>query len=453
VAVQFMVGKGGVEKVEKTSGKNSIITWTATDVPSVKSEGYMPPLADVGKTLHYSSMPNWQYVSDWYSDLAATKAKVDYEVKASVESLFPDGVSGISDKEKVTKIYEYIVNEIRYSSISFRQSGLVTQKASNVITTKIGDCKDVSTLFVAMCEEVGVDADLVLVNTRNNGQAAMELPSIEFNHCIAKVNVDGQEQFVELTSDLYAFSTVSSSLEGSFILEIDPKNNDIKPRLLPRSSTMKNAIYRQGEVNLQANDMVVSKNCIKTGSRGAGMRSIYRDNGEEARRKSMQEAISGEYANIKLNELEFGPSLENNADSVDYKYTYTVSNPYTKIGSLQIVKVPLADGIEPIEFLAVEERKYGVELWRYFGYSFAQEEIIVVMPEGKRLAEKPDNVKISNALIDYELSFEVKDGKLKVYRQIHFKQSKIELADYDLFKASMEQILSLIHISEPTRPY
>jgi hypothetical protein len=270
----------------------------------------------------------------------------------------------------------------------------------------------------------------------------MELPSIDFNHCIAKVVLNDEERFVELTTDLYPFSTVSASLEGSFILEIDPTNDSVEPRFLPRSKTLPNTIIRESEVQLMSNKMVIQKGCVKTGSRGGGMRSSYRDDGEEARKKTMQEAITGDYANIKLDHLKFNETLENNSDSVAYEYGYTVSNPYTKIGTLQIVKVPLADNIDPIDFLSVEDRKYGVELWKYFSYSVAVENMSVTMPEGKRLAEKPEDVSLSNALVDYELSFKVENGVLKVHRSIHFKKSKIELADYDLFKATMEKIIT-----------
>ncbi|MFT5819771.1 MAG: cytochrome c-type biogenesis protein CcmH/NrfG [Crocinitomix sp.] len=442
VPVKFSVANGEINKEEKNVDGKTVIIYSSKDNESIKSEGFMPPLVDIGRTLHYSSMPDWSFVSEWYSDLAATKAKVDFEVKESVKTLFPDGTDGLTEREMISDIYGYIVNEIRYSSISFRQSGLVPQKASDVITTKIGDCKDVSTLFVAMCEEVGIDAGLVLVNTRNKGQHAMELPSIEFNHCIAKVNLEGEEKFVELTTDLYPFSTVSSSLEGSFILEIDPTNKDIQPRFLPRSKSLPNAIYRTTEVQLTENKMIVKKDNVKTGASGGGMRSSYRDDGEEARKKSMQEAITGDFANIKLDNVEFDETLENNSDSVAYKYDYTVSNPYTKIGSLQIVKVPITDNVEPIDFLSVDDRKYGVELWKYFSFSVAVENLSITMPEGKRLAEKPENVSLSNELIDYELSFKVEAGVLKVYRKIHFKQSKIELADYQLFKDSMEKIIT-----------
>ncbi|MEX1002502.1 MAG: DUF3857 domain-containing protein [Crocinitomicaceae bacterium] len=441
IPLTFKTANGEIQKEEKTIDGKKLVRWYATDCPSIKSESFMPALTDVGRVLHYTTMPDWKFVSDWYSDLSATKAKVDYEVKEAVQELYPDGWEGISDEEKIRTVYEYIVNEIRYSSISFRQSGLIPQKASKVITTKIGDCKDVSTLFVAMCEELDVDAQLVLVNTRERGQKTMELPSINFNHCIAKVNVNGEERFVELTTDLYPFATISSSLEGAFILEIDPDKEDVQPRLLPRNELAINAIYRATTVDVKENELLVEKSSIKTGSIGAGMRNSYRDIGEEQRRKKMQKAITGDYTNVKLEEATFDSSLQDNSDSVLYSYTYTIQNPFTSIGDLQILKLPFAENIKPMDFLSVDNRKFGVELWKYFDYAIAKEILTLKIPEDKQLAEVPKNLSISNEFLDYELSFELKDKTLTVDRSIEFKVTTIPVEKFEDFKRTMDQVI------------
>ena len=441
--IKFHTANGDIEKKVKPSGDGmTLVTYKTVSNESIKDESFMPALTDVGRVLHYSTMPDWKFVSDWYSDLAATKAKVDFEVKHLVKELFPDGHEGVSEEQKIKTIYDYIVNEIRYSSISFRQSGLIPQKASDVITTKIGDCKDVSTLFVALCEEVDVDANLVLVNTRNKGQYAMELPSIEFNHCIAKVNLNNEERFVELTTDLYPFGTVSASLEGSFMLEIDTEKSDVKPQFIPQNKTAINAIYRKSEMTVEKNSFTVEKDCYKTGSLGGRMRLIYRDIGEEAKRKEMQEAISGDYPNIKLDKLKFDESLENNSDSVHYNYSYKVTNPFTKISDLEIFKVPMADNIEPIDFLSVDDRKFSLDFWDYFTYKEATEEITIHLPADKTLADVPKNVSINNDLIEYNLTFKENGKDLIVTRYIKFKKGSIPKDEFELLRTSMEEVIS-----------
>lgn len=439
--LRFEVTNGEIERNEKQVGDFKLVEYRATNCESIKSETLMPALTDVGRVLHYSTMEDWQFVADWYSDLASTKAKVDYDVEQLAADLFPDGYDGLTAEDKMKTIYDYVVNEIRYSSISFRQSGFIPQKASQVITTKIGDCKDVSTLFVALCDVVGVDANLVLVNSRYKGQQAMVLPSINFNHCIAKVNIDNEDRYIELTSDLYPFGTVGSSLEGSFILEINKEGGNTEPTYIPSNSKSINAIYRDSEVTFEGKNVFVAKNTVKTGSIGAGMRSSYRDEGDEARRKRMQEAVSGDFANVKLKEVNFNETIENNADSVTYNYSYTITDPFTRISNLEILKVPLADNIEPIEFLAVDDRKFGVELWSYFGYSVAEETMKMVMPAGKKMAELPENVVVDNDIVSYSLTFSNEGKDLRIIRKIRFKKSYIPIEEYDLFKKSMEKII------------
>ena len=218
--------------------------WEKLDQPSIKYETLMPGLGDVGEILHISSIPDWDYVSKWYSRLAKTKAKSDIEVRELVRELF-DGKDNLKESEIVRMIYDYIVKNIRYSYVSFRQSGMIPQKASKTINTKIGDCKDVSTLFVAMCSEMDVNSQLVLVDTRDNGKMDMALPSIDFDHCIAAVNVDGSDYYVELTNDYNPFSTVYYGLMEAFSLKIDDNENiENKPVYINPPTRVKNTVQR-----------------------------------------------------------------------------------------------------------------------------------------------------------------------------------------------------------------
>ena len=151
----YKVNNHELEPVKTSEGDFEKYVWEVEKQPSIKSESNTAPLSDVGKTLFISSFTSWDDISKWYSDLAQTKTKTSPEVKNTYAKIV-EGKENASDYEKAKLIYNYIVKEIRYSSISFRQSGLIPQKASDVITTKIGDCKDVSTLFVALCKEAGI---------------------------------------------------------------------------------------------------------------------------------------------------------------------------------------------------------------------------------------------------------------------------------------------------------
>ncbi len=417
-----------------------LYSWEKDTVAAVKQESYMPELTDVGEVLHVSSIPDWNFIADWYTDLAKNKAKVEDEVKETTEELFA-GKENLSDKEKVKIIYDYIVNNIRYSSISFRQSGLVPQKASKVLNTKIGDCKDVSTLFVSMCKEAGIKAELVLVDTRDNGSDDIKLPSIDFNHCIAKVDL-GKEYYVELTSDLNGFSSFGYQLKNAFTLDIDPSKEDLEPQLLDPSSRLKNVIQRTTTISFSGNNMSIEKTNLKTGSMAAAMRSTYRDIGNKEREKSMLEAISDQYPSIELNDLKFYDNIKNTSDTVTYDYSYTVNNAFSKIGSMSLLKLPWANYQEPVDFFNNIDRKYPVALWKYDNADTKEEQLIITIPSNKTLVEVPKSVYLDSPAAKYSMVFKKSGNKLYVTRKLDYKEDVVTPDQFSKVKDFYEKMIN-----------
>ena len=127
---------------------------------------------------------------------------------------------------KARRIYNYIQKNIRYSSVSFRQSAYVPQKASVTINTRLGDCKDLSSLFVSLASMAGLHANLVLVDTRDNGTKEMVLPSVEFNHCIVLLKMGGKETYLELTDNNLPFGCLPNNLPGASSLIIPRQNEE-----------------------------------------------------------------------------------------------------------------------------------------------------------------------------------------------------------------------------------
>ena len=205
VKFDFKMDNADLKPTKKAYDDFTLYSWEMVNPVICKNEPFMPPLMDVGPTVHVSTLESWNDIARWYSDLATSKTDDDFEVKAVFDSLFPKGFAQLGDREKATRIYQYICKNIHYSSVPFRQGAFVPQKASVTLTTKLGDCKDLSSLFVALARLSGLKANLVLVNTRDNGLKEMELPSLEFNHCIVKCQIDGKGYFLELTDNNLPF--------------------------------------------------------------------------------------------------------------------------------------------------------------------------------------------------------------------------------------------------------
>ncbi len=51
----------------------------------------------------------------------------------------------------------------------------------------------------------------------------MMLPSVEFNHCIAKATLDNKSYYIELTDNYLPFTSLPNDLNGALALEIPVK--------------------------------------------------------------------------------------------------------------------------------------------------------------------------------------------------------------------------------------
>jgi len=415
--------------------------WEVNDAPSIKSEPFMPNSSDIGIVLEVSSIKDWNFIANWYRGLSATKIINDVEVKELVADLFKDK-KNLTEMEKVRVIYDYILKNISYSSVAFMQSALVPKKASQTINAKLGDCKDMAVLFVAMAKEVGISANLVLVDSRENGERDLLLPSISFNHCIARVKVDNKDYFVELTDPKLSFSTIPFYNENSLCLVIPKEEESFTSDLIYMNSTNKpeNKTSRETNVIFTANDLTATRKTYKTGDCARSTRREFADIGKEQQEKDMSQAIgSGFKTPIKLNSLSFY-NLTNLTDTVSYNYVFTSKNNLTDFASIKITTLPWADSENLSEYFSSESRKYPMNTWEFFGNEDEKEVMTVEIPKGKMMAETPKTVKLDNKFVNYSLVYEIKDGKLIATRSLKLKQKQIAVSEYDEFKNTMSSI-------------
>ncbi len=422
---------GGITPtVTKMDDEFSMHSWYRANQPSIKTEPYMPSFCDFSEVLYLSTIPDWNWINQWYFDLYNTKAKSDYEVKEVAAQIIA-GHENLSDREKIHLVYDYVVKNIRYSSIPFRQNGVIPQKASKVINTKIGDCKDVSTLFIALCRELGYKADIVLVNTRDNGEKDLSLPNIGFNHAIAKVYIDDTYYIVELTSDLNAFSTMGQYLKNAFVLEI----NGVKsaPYLLDAKTRVPNAVKRTTEVEIKGTDLKITRTALRFGDYAASSRSTYRDIGAEKRLSEMQTAISDEFPRSKVTTLAFDSNLYNTNDSLFYKYTFDVTDAFINFNGNLLIEIPFAIKQSSMDFINNPTRKYGLNFWEYINDDYNEEVCTINIPANLSLVNLPKDIIHSSEFADYSLKFKTVGNKVIITRRIVYKRDKVELSQYQAF--------------------
>ncbi len=444
--VKYEVTNSVIKPVVKEIDEFKMYTWQMNDLQAIESEPYMPSLTDVSPTLHISTVNSWDKIVDWYSDLSHYRIEDEYELKDVYDSIFVN-TKNLSDLKKAEKIYNYIQKNIRYSHISFRQGAYVPQKPSVTLNSRLGDCKDLSSLFVSLASMAGVKANMVLVDTRDNGLREMTLPSLEFNHCIVLLQAEGKPYYIELTDNELPFTSLPYNLPGAMSLiiptyNVEPAKGSLQP--IVATNRTPDRVIRRGTINFDGDDLRMNIEIVKTAAVTSSLRSTYKNLSEEKQQEKLQSSVGGSFKNpVSISAVKF-KGLDNTVDSVAYSYSFVVKNELVEVGDMAMIRVPFGEVIATLDNFSKDKRNFPLEYWRYEDVDSYETSITINAPSGKKLMEIPKSESFQFGKSTYSIEF-IPDGdsKLHIKRIAKLERGDVGIADYTAFKEFLNKIIKV----------
>jgi hypothetical protein len=288
-----------------------------------------------------------------------------------------------------------------------------------------------------MCKEAGLKANLILVDTRSNGDKHLHLPSMDFNHCISLLNVGDKKYYIELTDQRLAFANLPSEDVKANSLFIPREGDEAATELnkIDLPTIIFNRIERNVKVKFDGNDMTFVRSIIRWGAMAAALRADYADVGKEEREKLLLHNISSDFNTAtKLNYVAFG-DLKKLQDTAQMEYSVTVKKAINEVAGLKIIKLPWTDAIQSLDFVALEKRNYPFEMWEFMTVKNNVEKITVELPTGAALQEKPTSINLSCAVAEYHLNYDLNSaGKIIATREFKIVGDELKPTDYTAFK-------------------
>jgi len=102
--------------------------------------------------------------------------------------------------ERAAEWLRFVQKQLRYFVLVLGEGGLVPRGLDAIWTSRFGDCKDVTRLFVAGANKLGIDACAALTSTTHGLGLAEFFPSPSvFNHCIVRLRVNGRVYWLDPT--------------------------------------------------------------------------------------------------------------------------------------------------------------------------------------------------------------------------------------------------------------
>ena len=203
-------------------GELSMMIWQEEDVPATVAEPLMPPYRDVSShvTVALGKTPGidrytWRILGDhyYYSTISPFVSDSGLARVAGTAESWSAGC--VSDAEKIDAICSEVIESIRYVAVGLEGTGWTPQSPEETLSTRYGDCKDMSVLVVALLRSLDIDASPALLMTRNVGvlDTTIVAPS-SMNHMIVLAETADGEHWVDPTAGAFTMGGLPWSNRG-----------------------------------------------------------------------------------------------------------------------------------------------------------------------------------------------------------------------------------------------
>ncbi len=206
---------------QRDSGAWTIREWSCGERQAMSQDNLAQK--DAGDWLDLSTVPGWKQVASWYLDLSAPRCHPDEQLTAKALELTRGATT---EDEKIRRLVAFVARDIEYQTTPFRTSAFIPTQGKQVLEDGYGDCKDKSALLCAMLEAVGLEGQMVLLNTRDQGLRPV-LPSPRFNHAITLVKTARGPRWIDPTAADSQLLSLPTADQGVRALVIAPESQDL----------------------------------------------------------------------------------------------------------------------------------------------------------------------------------------------------------------------------------
>tara|TARA_R110002126_G_scaffold142037_3_gene287552 strand:+ start:5331 stop:7238 length:1908 start_codon:yes stop_codon:yes gene_type:complete len=383
----------------------------------------------------YGEATNWQEFGQWmHKSLIQGRDIIDETTKNKVLAL----VKGVEDPiEKAKIIYKYMQNKTRYISVQVGIGGWEPIAANKVDEVGYGDCKGLTNYTKALLDIVGVTSYYTVVYADEKRNLDANFASIQGNHVILNLPNEGDDIWLECTSQTMPFGFLGDFTDDRDVLVVTPEGGFIK-----RTDSYKDDKSIQnsfGEIELTAQGDVKAK--LKRVSKGTQYddKAYFETFSEEELIKNYKSEVWSYNNNLEVNAV----ALKNDKDNVVFTEDLALSiKNYASISETEyLFRVNV---FNRISYVPKRYRTRNLPLKIRRGYKdvdiytikIPSTYTIVYLPETREINSKFGSYKITFKKVDestftYEKNILIKEGvfpkeEYKKYRSFRRNIAKSE---------------------------
>jgi cyclophilin family peptidyl-prolyl cis-trans isomerase len=372
-------------------------TYTASDIPALKEEDFVNNIRNYyGQLEHeltiirYPDEKPKQMATTWEAVAKSVYDDKDFNEAVTKFNYFTNDIKSTinditSEEERAKKIFSFLKKRMNWNG---KYGYFPRRKLEIAYTEKVGNSAEINLMLVSMLKMAGLDANPVLVSTRENGFALFPNRTL-FNYVIAAVKIDDRMILMDATdklSNLNMLPIRALNWQGRLIRN-DGTSEEIN--LMPNSNSkgiiniMAN-INNEGEVAGKIREQYFDYNAF-----------VFRDKYNEISKESYIERLEKKNQGLEIGEYDVQNSLDLELPIVE-NYSFKSTNSVEIIGDKMYVSpflffetnanpFKLEAREYPVDFMFPNQERLNISLTIPEGYA------IETIPQPKALA-LPENL-------------------------------------------------------------
>ncbi len=418
-------------------------TFGMNNLPAFRDEefitspnNYMVNLNFQISKIYFAGGGQKEYISTW-PQLATDFAKdSDFggyiknsakEAKKILPSLELEGKTQLEQAQTITRYVKYMYNWNQYYGL------FASGKVSDFIKQKTGNVVDMNLFLVGLLQGAGLDANAVIVSTREHGAISKLHPFRSFfNYVIAQVQIGDNKYFMDATESLLDFDELPERcihIEG---LVIKPKTEEWI------FTEQRNEALTDREFNISVNpenkDMTVQAHYSTLGYNAYKYRGAYL-----GKMNNLKDYLKDETGFEITSEIKL-----DNYDDLNKPFTFDFSfNAPTEDSGDKIFINPFCGQAISENPFKQNQRALAVDLVYFRSNKYKS---TITIPQGYVVEYIPKSTKHNSALLTFNYTAQQTDDKVEVIADFAYKKNVYPPQEYNRLKLTMTAIIK--HLSE-----
>jgi hypothetical protein len=382
------------------------------------------------KGIKHNVAPSWEKTvkelldATYFGDNYLKKSKYN-DVWERVKTLISPSDSAM---KKINTLYDWVNENIEWNYEIWRYA---SKSPNDIFKKRKGNSADINLILIALLRESGIEANPVILSTRENGRPFKEYPFLrQYNHTIAHVELDGKVLLLDcgnINRPPGIIRTVALNNRGYLVRKKDSKWINIVPSISSQVSIANVDLTEDGKL----------KGSITSQFKGilAAEKRFETERDETA--EVLKKVIAKSTPDWAIDSIVF-KNLKDSREPLQENFYLTINNAGQVNDDFIYVKPTLQSGWEKNPFI-LPKRYYPIE----FPYPTNEQYVLnMKIPKGYKVEEMPKQINLTLPPDDGRFQYLIseKDNIVNLVVKIILKKTIFEAENYEFLKKFFDDI-------------